>query len=63
MFFNITGLNQYDIRTSNETTYTIPSQDYIFYLNKPEIMAEIGAQSKYVNCLNDVSMNFVYSGD
>ncbi|KAF8270899.1 carboxypeptidase S1 [Lactarius quietus] len=62
---NITDLisenfNVYDIL---QTDYAFPPQTYLSYLQDSEIQARIGARVEYQNCSDDVSNDFVYSGD
>jgi hypothetical protein len=60
-FIDITGKSPTDIRASN--THTISPEDYMLYLAKPEIMADIGAQKNYESCSMALMLKFVYSGD
>lgn len=61
-FIDITGKTPFDIRAS-KTSHTIPPEDYMLYLAKPEIMADIGAQKNYENCSIPLMFKFIYSGD
>jgi len=57
------GLNLYDIRTSNTTIETYPPSDYKSYLAKPEIITAIGALKNYTMCSNDSTERFIFQGD
>ena len=62
-FYLHSGLNGYDIRTSNETASTNPPPDYNLYLAKPEILAAIRAQRNYTECSGETYDPFFFNGD
>ena len=57
------GVSFYDINLPIEKTFEYPSQDYMDYLGKPEIIAAIGGQKNYVNCSLDIENRYIQSGD
>lgn len=57
------GLSPFDINLPEEKTFEYPPQDYMDYLGKPEIIAAIGGQKNYVNCLHDIENRYTKSGD
>ncbi|CAG8595208.1 5159_t:CDS:10, partial [Acaulospora morrowiae] len=50
LFSANSGVNPYDVRTSNSTTFSYPSPDYNNYLALPNVRKAIGAQIPYTEC-------------
>ncbi|CAG8769048.1 7333_t:CDS:2, partial [Ambispora leptoticha] len=63
IFDQTSGLNCYDIRTSNLTSYTYPPEDYLNYLNQSTVTKQIGAKKLYVECSNTVYDGFANNGE
>ncbi|CAG8671300.1 12582_t:CDS:2 [Cetraspora pellucida] len=58
-YFLNSGLSEYDIRAPAESMISTLSPDYVNYITKPDILQEIGANSKiqYLVCSSRVGLN------
>ncbi|CAG8677202.1 5227_t:CDS:2, partial [Ambispora gerdemannii] len=61
VFYNTSGLNNYDMRVSNLTLY--PPSDYQGYLNQSHVIKQIGARKSYEECSNSVFDSFAINGE
>ncbi|CAG8629184.1 13992_t:CDS:10 [Acaulospora morrowiae] len=67
IFDNHSYASVYDIRVSNTSYSSMPSADYVSFLNKPEVLRSIGAESfgnrTFVECSDKVFNYFSETGD